>query len=889
MANLRLSHLLSGGAAGALMLCSLPAASYAQSVGEASNVDEIVVTGTHLSGRTVTTSPVPIDVLSGETMRLSGHSETADILKQLAPSFSFATPTTPDGNTHIRSASLRGLAPDATLVLVNGRRVHSSAWVNTSGTIGKGAAPTDLNQIPGSAIGRIEILRDGAAAQYGADAIAGVINILLREDTGIHGTVGYGATQDGGGDNYELSLGGGFSLPNDGVLHVTGYYRDHTAANRARPDTRQQYFGIAPNGSLQPLGTRYGSGLGLSAPGGVAGTTLDPREATIDRTYHRFADSADLTDINVIANLVQPISDDLEAYGFASYRVSEGSSNAFARRPGQDENVRAIYPNGFLPFLDTKSNDYNLSGGLRGAFDNGWAWDLNTTYGGNGIEYRTRNTVNATLGATSPTAFYNGEFENSLWVTDLKLSRDFDIGLHSPVSVAVGAAYRRDTYQITAGEPASYALGTAVIPDGPSAGNQPVIGSQGFVGIQPIDEVDVDRSNVGLFAEVNAELSDRLIVTAAARFENFSDFGDALTGQLATRYDLGGGFGWRASVSNAFHAPALAQQYYGSSVGRGVFNNTTRENDFVLVKLAPVGTDLARALGATELTPEESLNVSTGLTFARGGLSVSIDYYRVDIDDRIVLSSNYVDGAGSTRLRDYLTSIGQPGVLSVRYFTNAIDTKTEGVDLAASYRTSLRDLGFADWGQLRLTAAYNYNTTEVTRIADTPDQIRNLGITTRIFDIAEQTRLERGSPRDKVALGANWSYGRFTVDLRGTRFGEVHHAALLNQTAAAVTQAALGATPIRVLPTQGGAAGNFDVIQVLEPRWVTDLSVTYAVTDNVDFTVGANNLFNVYPTGGVASTPTLVGADSSGIFPYSEYSPFGFHGAQFYGRLSVNF
>lgn len=875
-----------GAAVSTLALAAALAATsaHAQTTDANDTVDDIIVTGTHLSDRTVTTSPVPVDVLSGEVVRSSGYQETSEILRQLAPSFAFANPTTPDGNTHIRSAGLRGLSPDSTLVLVNGRRVHSSAWVNTSGTIGKGSSPTDLNQIPAAAIGRIEILRDGASAQYGADAIAGVINIILRQDDGFWGSTSWGTTQDGGGDTWDVSLGGGSSVLGDGHLTVNGYYRDHVAANRAKPDTRQQYFGISPTGTLQPLSPLFGVGTGLGTPGGVAGTQLDPRETTADRNFHRFADTADGTDLSFTANLDKPLNATTTFTGFAAWRNSTGSSNAFGRRPGQNENVRAIYPDGFLPFLDTDSTDYTVSAGLTGELGAGWLWDLNTTYGGNRIEYRTRNTLNATLGADSPTRFYNGAFENTQWTTDLKFSNAFDLGLHDAVRVAVGAAFRRDTYEIEAGEPGSYAIGPFRVLDGPATGAQPTIGSQGFVGIQPIDAKDVDRTNLGLFIEADTNLTDRWFISGAARYEDYSDFGDTWTAQVATRYDLGGGFAIRGAVGNGFHAPSLAQQFYGSTTANGVVNLTTGISDFSLIKLAAPGSDLAIALGAVPLQPEESVNYSAGLTFARGAFNASLDFYQIDIDDRIVLSSNYIDGAGSTALRTYLASVGQPGVASVRYFSNAVDTTTKGVDFTASYRLDLDQ-----WGRLNLTAGYNHNETEATRIASTPSQVTNLGITTRLFDITEQTRLEKGTPRDKIAVGARWDIDRFTVDLRGTRYGEVRRLALSNQSAANVALASLDDTPIIVLPTQAGTLGNYDVIQVLEPKWVVDLNVTYAVREDTSLTLGVNNLFNQYPTTNIDSTPLLTGSDTSGIFPYSEFSPFGFSGAFWYARLAVNF
>ncbi|NML07834.1 TonB-dependent receptor [Sphingomonas sp. G-3-2-10] len=843
---------------------------------------EIIVTGTRFANRTVTSSPVPIDVLNAEAVRGSGYDETTEILRQLAPSFAFATPTTPDGNTHIRSASLRGLSPDETLVLLNGKRVHTAAWVNTGGTIGKGSVPTDLNQIPSAAIGRVEILRDGASAQYGSDAIAGVINIILRADTAIHGTASYGTTYDGGGDTYALSLGGGFKLGDDGFVNATVYYRDHKAANRAEPDTRQFYLGISPTGTPQPLSARYGSGTGLNAPGGVAGTVRDPREATVDRNVWRFSDSGDIEEVTGIVNFAKPLGS-VELYGFGGYRVSEAHSNASFRRPGQDENVRALYPDGFLPFINTRSTDYSAVVGVRGEIG-GWDWDLSSAYGGNEIEYRTENTLNATLGTASPTRFYNGEYANSQWTTNLTVSNGYEVGFASPLDVALGVEYRRDGYRIGAGEPNSYAFGPARILDGPNAGAVPTIGSQGFAGIQPADTVDTSRDAVGAFAELGAEPARGWRINLAGRFEHYSDFGDSWNWQGSTRLELGAGFALRASAGSGFHAPALAQQYFSSTSSRTIVNNSTGFPEFVLVRTAPVGSPLARALGSQDLKPEKSQSFGGGLTFARGGLTASVDYYHIDIDDRIFLSSNYVDASGSRRLRDYLAGIGIPGVTSVRYFTNAADTRTQGVDVTIAWSG---DVG--DWGRLKLTGAYNHNTTRLRRVSATPGQITSLGITTPLFDVNERTRVQYGQPRDKVALGANLKVGIITIDVRTTRYGKVEQVALTNQSPANVALAAQGATKFRTQPTESGTAGNLDIIQQLDPKWVTDLSITGQVTRNVALTIGANNLFNVYPTENIRSTAALTGGDTSGAFPYSEFSPFGFSGGYYYVRLGVSF
>jgi iron complex outermembrane receptor protein len=861
---------------------ALAQSALAQAPADLAAVDELVVTGTRLPNRTVTNSPVPIDVLTSEELTRSGHSGTARVLQTLVPSFNYPTPTTPDGNTHIRSASLRGLSPDQTLVLVNGRRRHTAAWVNVGGTIGKGAVPTDLNAIPPSGIGRIEVLRDGASAQYGSDAIAGVINLILRDDVGTDASVLAGATQDGGGETYEATLDHGFRLGADGVLHATLFHRDVTAANRARPDTRQFYFGVSPTGALIAPSAAVGAGVGLTSPGGPAGTRLDPREASVDRDVWRFADSADISQTVLFLNAKKPVGS-LELYAFGGYDHSDATSNASFRRPAQPENVRAIYPDGFLPYVDTLSVNVSGSVGLRGDAD-GWSFDLSTTYGRNELEYRTRNTLNATLGAASPTGFYNGRIEAAQWTTNLDVTREFDLGLYEPIALATGAELRYDYYEIGAGEPDSYRNGGALVLDGPQAGSVPTIGSQGFAGIQPRDAADVHRRSVSAYAELGVRPIERLRLTGAVRYEDFSDFGSTANVQGAARFDAGGGLAVRASAGTGFHAPALAQQYYSSTSSRTLVVGGIPE--YVLVRTAPVTSREARLLGARDLEPEEAVNVSAGLTWQGallgGAVAASFDAYRIDIDDRIALSSNFVDTGASSAIRNFLAANGLPGVTSVRYFANVGDTRTEGFDVNARWR---RETGL---GAVTLTAGYNRNQTEVRRLAPTPTELTALGVSTPLFDVTEVTRTEKGQPRDNLQLGGTWDVGRLSITLRAQRYGRVEQLILTNQAPAAVVAFRAGSTPIRTLPTQAGGAGNLDVVQILEPTVLTDLSVSYRFTDRVTGELGVNNLFNEYGTENIASTPAFQGGDTFGAFSYSEYSPFGWSGAFGYARLRVS-
>lgn len=837
-------------------------------------LEEFVTLGTRFDERTVTDSSVPIDVLPAREIRQGGYTETAKILQTQVPSFNNPHPTTPDGNTHVRSVTLRGLSPDQTLVLVNGKRRHTSAWVNTGGTIGRGAVSTDLNAIPSTTLSRIEVLRDGASAQYGSDAIAGVINLVLREDIGTSFTTTYGATGEGDGEVWEGSLDSGFLLGSDGFLNTTFYYRDRNATNRALPDTRQFYFGTnSTTGALTANSGAYASGT-TNPPADV---TLDPREATVNRDVWRYGD-ADLLERSFFFNARKPLHSEsgLEFYAFGGLGRSEAVSNASFRRPADNNNVRAIYPDGFLPFVDTNSTNGSLGLGVRGRLGE-WNWDLSQELGGNKLEFFTHHTLNASLGAASPTSFYNGRVDFAQAVTNLDLKTSFAGVLPSPLKVATGAEYRFDRYRIGAGEPDSYRDGGVRILDGPAAGAVATLGAQGFGGVRPGDEVKTDRDSYAFYVEVENNVFSRLRVTAAARFEDYSDFGATLNGKLAGRLDVGGGLAVRASASTGFHAPALQQQYFGSTSSRTDPNT----NNIILARLFPVGDPAARALGATALDPEESVNFSGGFAFEQAGLTATVDFYRIDIDDRIFLSSQFIGSA----VQNYLASQGIAGVEGARFFTNAADTRTTGVDVTARYRFDL-----AERGRFTLTAGYNHNETKLARVRPTPASVAALGITTPLFDITERIRVTRGQPRDNAQLAANWEVGRLSVLVRGVRYGAYEAVALTNL---APAQVALfpADSHFRTLPTEtvGAPAANVDVIGQFAAKTLTDIDVSWRFNARVSLAVGANNVFDVYPSEVIRSTPQRLGADTGGVFRYSEFNPFPYSGAFYYTRATVAF
>ena len=851
----------------------------------------LIVTGTRRSNRTVSDSPVPVDVIPAEQLRQSGLVETARLLRDLVPSLNFPQPSITDGTDAIRPATLRGLGPDQTLVLVNGKRRHVGALLNINGSVGRGSTAVDLNQIPASSIGRVEVLRDGAAAQYGSDAIAGVINFQLndareggrffvnyggfntriqgvQEVTGVNGTAGAVPTLTPDGvlqlnttgrdlkvtDGEVLTVSGNIGLPlgPEGFLNITAEYRDRNDTNRAGYDPRRNY----------------------SQSGG-----LDARELTLDRRYHRYGDPK-TEDLNIVVNMGIPLDEQVEFYAFGSYGTRDAESAGFYRRAADNRNVTAIYPDGFLPLINTDTKDFSIVGGLKGDFG-GWNWDVSMSYGDNETEFLITETLNASLGAASQTEFDAGAIAYSQLMANLDVSREIEIGGIDEMSISFGAEWRREEYQLTEGELNSYIAGPVRV-----GANNPFItgagatafaapGSQVFPGFQPvIGGVDVtrpnSRENVSLYAELDADITSGWNVQVAGRFEDYSDFGSTLNGKLASRLELVDGLALRGAVSTGFRAPSLQQQFFAAAATNNIGG--------VLVDAVtlPVNNPVAIALGATPLKAEKSFSWSAGAVFDKvDGLNVTFDYYQIDIDDRIVLTDNLTanrNAAGAPTggnpgfgIAQILNNAGFTSISAARFFFNGIDTRTRGFDAIATYRTTLGDLG-----SLSLMAGYNWNDIDITGRRTTPGSLAQVpGID--LFGRLESLRIERGQPRDRINLGADWEWNWLSATVRTNRFGEVFSA---------------GATPINDL--------------LLEPRWITDLEIrlrpegTFA--DGLELAIGANNVFDQYPTvNPVGRTTDPVTGQPGNLsvnnyfLPFSSFSPFGFNGRFLYGRISFAF
>src|SRR5919109_1593465 len=650
-------------------------------------LDQIVVTGTRRPDRTAVEAPVPVDVLSSEDLKNTGLTETSQVIQMLAPSFNFPRPSVNDGTDHVRPATLRGLGPDQVLVLVNGKRRHNTALVHVNGSVGRGSTSVDLNAIPVSSIDRIEILRDGAAAQYGSDAIAGVINVVLRADASRSISGSLGQTNEGDGRVTQLQTNYGLGLGNNGFLHLSAEWRDRDSTNRARPDvTPQCRTGTPPNEFV--------------VPNCVEGPKLS------------WQGDAGTRDLGAFGNMTLPLANGMEIYGFGGISRREGIAAGFYRRAFDDRTVRAIYPNGFLPLISSDIADNSGSVGVRGILS-GWRWDMSGVFGGNSFEFGVHNSVNTSMGTASPTDFYAGALRFRQLTFNADVVREFSTAI-GPVNVAVGAEFRRDNFQLEKGDENSYRVGDQPILDGPNAGKPAAPFAQVFPGFRPEDETDASRHNVAGYVDLELSPTERVLIGLAGRVEDYSDFGRTTDGKAALRIELMRGLAVRGAVQTGFRAPSLGQSHFSAvSTNFIIVNNVSTPFE---IRTFAVGSRGGRILGAQPLQPEESENLSAGITFNPvRSFSLTADWYRVNIDDRIVLSGNFIHPS----VQQLLADSGIVGVSGARYFTNAVDTRTTGVDVVTSFAFDLESKGL-----LRVTAGLNENRPEGRHVGPPPPRLQ---------------------------------------------------------------------------------------------------------------------------------------------------------------------
>ncbi len=762
---------------------------------EASSSQTIIVTGTRAQKRSKTDSLQPIDVISAQELQdRTGSSELGTALAKIIPSINFPRPAVVDGTELVRPAQLKGLSPDQVLVLINGKRRHTSAFINLGGTVGRGSAPTDLNAIPISAIQRIEVLREGASARYGSDAIAGVINIILKSNPD-HGEAGirYGVYNKGDGEQKQSFASGGTHLGDYGYLIFSGEWENDDATNRAGYDFR------------------------------------DPKSTTYGQRTFQFGDPK--TDgVKAAINFGYTLNDLAEVYGFTTYSHRNAETAGFYRLSNASNNIPAIYPNGYLPLILGEVNDFQIVGGVKGEAGK-WHYDASIDYGLNTYNVDT-NTVNVDLykdtGAT-PTSFHNGELKNTQTVANIDISREFPISfLAKPLNVAFGAQYLNQDYQIKAGDPASYYKS----------------GSNGLSGFRQADAGDWSRDSYAGYLDLEADITKKLSASAAYRHEYYDDFGNTDNGSLSLRYKIVPTVAVRGTVSTGFRAPSLAQQYFTQTSSQLV------NGQFVEAGTFPTNSAVAKLLGADQLKPEKSNNYSVGLVFTpTNRLYVTLDAYQIDIDHRISLSSNI--NANTDTVHQYLAAqgISNTNFSTVRYFNNASDTRTRGVDLVANYKWAN-----IPYGELTTSLAYNFNRNEVTHVDANPAVLNALGINLVRLDRREQYGLLAGStPEHKFSLANDYKIGNYAIHTNLTRYGS--------------------------FKTFSNNGASFD--QKFPAKWLLDLALSYQLK-NWNFTVGGDNIFDVYPKQDVYD----INRPTGGSLPYSQFSPFGFNGAFYYGKVS---
>ena len=819
-------------------------------------LDEVVLIGSRAAGRTKLTTPVPVDIVNvTEIASASAQTNVNQLLNYVAPSFSSNTQTISDGTDHIDPASLRGLGPDQVLVLINGKRRHNTSLVNVNGTFGRGNVGTDLNSIPVAAIDRIEILRDGASAQYGSDAIAGVINIILKESTGLSLNAETGAYVSSEIPDYEGSTDGEFSQisanygialnDNGGVLNFTGVFDDRNYTNRMK-----EFTGSIFSGYNNPDYT------------GSPTDDITEQELTnrgLNRTdFNMRVGQSALRNGGIMYNFKLPVAAATEVYSFGGLNYRRGNAAGFYRLPNQNRTVIDIYPNGFLPEINSNISDASVGLGIVSVY-NKWEVDFSNVYGQNSFDYLITNTLNASLGAASPTAFNAGGFSFSQNTSNLDIRRYFDDALNG-LNIAFGAEYRLENYQVNAGEEGSYrdygaasqvlttGGDTLLVVDG--RGPIPTVfdeigrsrpgGAQVFPGFRPDNEVNAFRNSVGVYADIEADLSEAFLIGLAGRFENYSDFGSTVNGKLTARLKLSDNWTMRAGASTGFRAPSLHQLNYNSTSTIfvdgipsevGVFSNDSRP---------------AQLLGIPQLKQERSVNYSGGFTgrIPDANLSITIDGYLIDINDRVVLTGQFSGDTTATG-REISRLLQQANATQAAFFANAIDSRTRGIDLVVTHNGRIGE------GQLNSTLAATFAQTKLQEV-NTSTVLE--GREDTYFDRTSQIFLESAVPRTKVNLTFNYALNKFDVFLRNVYFGPVDEAT--------------------------NVSAND---QTFSGKTITDLSFGYAISERLKFTLGANNLLDIYPD---LNSPENV---SDGRFLYSRRSQqFGANGRYLFARVKFS-
>jgi iron complex outermembrane receptor protein len=823
--------------------------SLARSAVELAPID--VVIGSRGKHTTAEELAVPVDVYTSEDIQAQGTTETSQILAALSPSVNFPHQTVTDGTDIVRPFTMRGLSPDHTLVLVNGWRRHQTALLNTF-PLGSpaGSSGVDLNAIPGSAIERVEVLRDGASSQYGSDAIAGVVNIVMKEgqfSPFISASAGRYFTGKGykdDGTTTDVNGGVGIRLGR-GSLGLFGEVQDRQPTNRAFPD-----------GSFPDL-----NGLTDSVDGNTGRIVI--KRTGIPQPVNHLGDGLE-RDLLSFANLRMPLnaSGSSEFYAFGGYSNRIGTGNGYYRKPFNNRNWPEIYPYGFLPEFHPNVNDYSAVGGFRTSFS-GWAFDAGASYGRNSFKYDLRNTLNPSLGPslTTPTApgadgilgttddpgipnqtsFDAGSLKRGEFLVGLNLSKPIRLGLPKPVSVALGGAYRRETYEIDAGETASWINGGHLSQDSVATpGDLAPAGSSVFSGFSPTDASKNHRNNIGAYLELESELSKQVLLNVAGRYEHYSDFGSRVTGKGALRFQPSKAVVIRGAASTGFRAPGLAQSWFSHVTTNFIAGNLVEVGNF------PVSNRASRIFGAKPLKEETSVNLSGGIVVSpTDNFSLTVDVFHIKINNRIILGATF--DAGDSVVARILSDSGLTTIGGVQFPTNGLDTKTDGIDVTADLRLP------AGNGTLDLNASANYTKNKITHVDGLPPILQGTGTSfTGALDLLTTLAITEERPDWRGTLTATWSTGRFHALGRGLYYGSGRSAEF------------------------GGVVAEKFVAKAL-----FDAEIGYRF-NQVNLSIGAKNLFDTYP-----SRMKDIDNNNNFTFPWAVASPFGYNGRFLYTRAEM--
>lgn len=825
---------------------------------DAADAGTIIVTGVRGAPRTVAESPAPIDVVGAEKLQGTGAAEFGEALTKLLPSLNFGA--TNAGVFSIgRPVTNRGLGPAYTLVLVNGKRRHNAAFLNNSVTDSSGVNPVDLDLIPTSSIDRIEVLKDSAAAQYGTDAIAGVINVQLSKKEGLSGDFTYGTLYDANGspDSWKANLRYGTKIGNDGgFLTVSGDVRKRGGAWWNLPATDTNLYGLPTGRTVDQVV----ASSGLTREQVLANVAeANARNAQWNRDGAHNGDPQ-IKAFNLTYNAELPVTPNATLYSFGTYGERKAVIGNNFRRPNGTANFTSLFPDGYYPLNNIDENDIQIVAGLKGTVW-GWDYDVSSSFGRNSSHQYSDLSIRPSLGPDSPTQWPNlANFEFRQWTHNVDLSREFDVGLAKPLRVSVGAEYRLDRFRTFAGDPLAYEPANYVFQPGDQQYDwnvgrvaSPVV--QGAIVLSPADVADISRKVYAGYVDLSTNPIEPLYVGVAARYEHYGDgSGDPVSLKFNSRFEFSPAFAIRGTVGTGFRAPSLTQIGYAQTDGRTalVLNPDTGQTELrpTVAKLVTADSTIGRLLGAKPLKAEKSWNAGLGVVATPvRGLSITLDGYYINIKNRIARTGRLF----GTGISSILAANGLSDIEQAEYFINAVDTSTRGFDLVADYTTNLGDLG-----KLNLTLAFNYSKTKIEKVVAPPaelfaaDGTSLLGAGSVFFGGDKRGELEVLQPHSKLVGTVGWTKGIFAVNVSASRYGSY---------------------------VQRTAAGDD---RYFGAKIITDASIAAKVTRFATFSVGATNLFNVRPeTNGAGSPQTGQG--------YYGPSPFNPAGGYYYGRIAFDF